>query len=198
MKRKQIVLTTLACLISLAIGVVIGIGINQKNLFGTGAGSVGSIQNMNGTFTVDGKTIDLGTLLLELGTQRAGEFDKQIADQMNSIKEQNNKLKEANEIMAKMREAKSGKKEMSEEIYNYFTKNGLNIVGATGQILKDEEWDSNITAVKDKIDAMNSDSQFALTSMQALINKRNQSFELMTNMLQRDQKTRDSIVGNLR
>jgi hypothetical protein len=37
-----------------------------------------------------------------------------------------------------------------------------------------------------------------MIKLQGLINKRNQTIEMMTNLMQKFQKTNDAIVGNMR
>lgn len=199
MKNKLTIAVIISTLISLGIGIAIGVGINQKGLFGTAVGSL--IQNKDGMYIIDGKDIDLATLMMELNLERSQDLDKQIADQMNAIKERNNKLKEANEIIAIMRQAKADANGISDEIRNFFVKNGLEvteIVNGNNNELRDSQWDGNIQTVKGYIDSLNSDSQLAMTRLQSLVNKRNQTFEAVSNFLSKGQKTRDSIISNFR
>jgi len=52
--------------------------------------------------------------------------------------------------------------------------------------------------LKGRIDSLNSSSQMDMIRMQSLMNKRNQAFELMTNVLSKFSKNRDAIIGNMR
>ncbi len=155
----------LSCVLSLGIGIVIGFGAYQSNLFGTAIEPSPVVVAPDGSFTINGQSMDLNTLMMELSIQRSQDIDKQIADQMNTIKERNNKLKEANEIMTVMRQAKSEKKGMSEEIHNYFINNGLKETEVTiedDNEKRNAQWDANIETVKCYIDRMNSDSQLEM------------------------------------
>ena len=52
--------------------------------------------------------------------------------------------------------------------------------------------------LKTAIDSLNSDSQIDMIRTQGLVNKRNEAFDTLTNLLGKFQKTIDGIVGNYR
>jgi len=52
--------------------------------------------------------------------------------------------------------------------------------------------------LKTAIDSLNSDSQIDMIRTQGLVNKRNEAFDTLTNLLSKFQKTIDGIVGNYR
>ena len=52
--------------------------------------------------------------------------------------------------------------------------------------------------LKTAIDSLNSDSQIDMIRTQGLVNKRNEAFDTLTNLLGKFQKTIDGIVGNMR
>lgn len=54
------------------------------------------------------------------------------------------------------------------------------------------------TELKGQIDKLNADSQLDMIKMQSLTNKRNQAFDMLTNLLQKFQKSNDAIVSNMR
>jgi hypothetical protein len=64
--------------------------------------------------------------------------------------------------------------------------------------LNEDAVDGLIDSVKGNIDSLNSESQLDMIRMQSLMDKRNQRYEQTSNTLEKDQKTRDSIVGNTR
>ncbi|MCX5769559.1 MAG: DUF1521 domain-containing protein [Candidatus Hydrogenedentes bacterium] len=76
---------------------------------------------------------------------------------------------------------------------------GIDVVdGDSDGLLRTEDADAMVQTLKGQMDALNSDSQLQMTRLQSLMNKRNQEYEQISNTLQKDQKTRDSITGNLR
>jgi hypothetical protein len=61
-----------------------------------------------------------------------------------------------------------------------------------------EEAQALIENIKTSINNLSSSSQLDMIKLQGLINKRNQTIEMMTNLMQKFQKTNDAIVGNMR
>ncbi len=175
----------------------------------------------DGMFIVNGKEMDLGQLMLQLNLDRTKQLDAQIADQMSEIQDRNNKLKALNELLSQMRSAKAEGRDDDSGDWGDKTSAVFNLDGTDGQSrnvddwmdyfgltktdvqydakteTRDAQWDANIEAVKGEIDGLNSDSQLAMTRMQSLVNKRNEAFDTGSNMLQNDQKSRDSVVRNL-
>ncbi|MCX5769436.1 MAG: hypothetical protein NTZ09_04070 [Candidatus Hydrogenedentes bacterium] len=181
---------------------------------------VNSIQASGGMFIVDGKSMDLGQLMMELNIDRTNIIDAQLADQMKEVQDKNTQLKALNELMAQCRQFKANKTagnddnaagaeftlpgyedKGAKQVNEWFTEFGLTETDVNPSDDKDEweaEWDANIQTIKGAIDSLNSDSQLAMTRLQSLMNKRNQSYEVVSDVLQKDQKTRDTITGNLR
>ncbi len=62
---------------------------------------------------------------------------------------------------------------------------------------RDSEWDANIQAVQGAQSGLNSDSQLSMTQLQQLINARNTSYDMASNFLSTDQKSKDTITNNL-
>ena len=58
--------------------------------------------------------------------------------------------------------------------------------------------DTWVNDIKGKIDSLNSTGQLDMIRMQSLMNKRNEAFDTLSNLLQKVQKTLDSVVGNMR
>lgn len=67
----------------------------------------------------------------------------------------------------------------------------------TGEITQ-EEFDSLIQNITSRIDSLNSSQQLEMLRLQSLTNKRNEAFDVMTNVVKKMQDSRSSIVGNLR
>jgi hypothetical protein len=160
--------------------------------------------------------MDLGALMMTLQLERTKELDKTIADQMKQIKDRNAQIKALNEFLGAVRKFKGDGSD--DDMASTVTINGQNktlwrgddswakefgiswtdINGGADRKTRDGQWDLNIENIKGKIDGLNSDSQLDMIRLQSLIDKRNQAFEMASNTLQKDQKTRDAIVGNFR
>lgn len=174
--------------------------------------NVGGIERSGGAFIMDGQKYDLDTLIMTLQLQRAENIDKQIEDQANEMKSRNQKLQMLNELMIKARGCKEdmaaadtepfmigtqGPKTMSQ----WFTEFDLTLelpasdANAEG---KKATWETNISNLKGRTDSLNSSSQLDMIRLQGLMNKRNQAFEMMTNVLSKISKNRDAIIANMR
>lgn len=68
------------------------------------------------------------------------------------------------------------------------------LVGVTAKKEIIEGW---IDGLKGNIDGLNSQGQLDMIRLQSIMNKRNESFEQMTNMMQKFNKARESIVRNI-
>lgn len=175
-QRRELLLLVVGILIGALAGLVAGYGVHEL----PAQGSVGSVQSAgDGFFLINGQKMDLGALQMMLQIDRTKVLDESIADQMDQIQERNKLLKNYTEELAGLRKQLAGlDREDDEDAYH-----SLEI---------------QIENLKGKIDALNSDSQLDMIRLQSLIDKRNQAFEMASNTLQRDQKTRDSITGNFR
>ncbi|MER8448303.1 hypothetical protein NKH52_34830, partial [Mesorhizobium sp. M1066] len=60
------------------------------------------------------------------------------------------------------------------------------------------DFDAAISNLKARVDTMNSDSQMELIRLQSLMDKVNQCVELATNLLAKDGKSKENILGNIR
>ncbi|MCX5769437.1 MAG: hypothetical protein NTZ09_04075 [Candidatus Hydrogenedentes bacterium] len=183
-------------------------------------GGIGSITTSGGMFIVDGQAMDLGQLMMQINIDRTEIIDTQLADQMADAQEKNAQLRALNELMAQCRQFKANESNANDDnaggaaftlpgyedkgamqINEWFAEFGMTETDVNPGDSKEEweaEWDANIQTIKGAIDSLNSDSQLAMVRLQSLMNKRNQSYETVSDVLQKDQKTRDTIVGNLR
>lgn len=60
------------------------------------------------------------------------------------------------------------------------------------------EFDQLINNITSRIDSLNSSQQLDMLRLQSLTNKRNESFDIMTNFIKKLQDNRSSIIGNMR
>lgn len=71
-------------------------------------------------------------------------------------------------------------------------------VNVSISLSKDGSYAALTENLKTQIDKESSNSQLDMIKLQGLINKRNQSVELMTNLLQKFSQLQEKIVGNIR
>jgi hypothetical protein len=63
---------------------------------------------------------------------------------------------------------------------------------------KNPKDDAAITRINGQIQKLNGDSQLQMIQIQDLTNKRNQAYEMLSNLMQKFQKALDTIVSNMR
>ncbi len=153
-------------------------------------------------FSMDGQIYDVDTMIMVLQMGRVENLDQSLLDQSQEIKDRNERIKTANEFLAEMRGLKAAEadNDPSAAYIAFANSNNINIphtdIGDCDNAA--EKWDANIEAVKGFIDAQNSTSQMDMIRLQQLMNKRNQSYETMTNTISKEAKTKDSIISNYR
>jgi hypothetical protein len=89
--------------------------------------------------------------------------------------------------------------------------NGIPVGGGDkvhGDKIKDADWrkkdytqdeiQTSIDNLKSAIDTSNSNSQMDQIRLQGLMEKRNQTYELLTNLMSKFDKTLSSVIGNTR
>lgn len=171
---------------------------------------IGGVSYSNGMFVVDGQTMDLGTVMLSLNLERTQLIDSQITDQLSAVSAQNDKLKALNELTTQMQSAKAqgqtdftvtleGTDGQSRDLNGWMSYFGLTAtpIGSDTDS-KNSTWDANITAIQGMQQGLNSDSQLAMTQLQQLINARNTAYDMASNAMESDQKSKDNVVSNLR
>ena len=181
LNRSGIIFLVAGLLIGAVAGLVMGYGIHDAPVQGS-IGTVGTVQSTgDGYFLVNGQKMDLSALQLMLQMDRTKALDQSIADQMKVIQDRNNQIRNYSEQKANLT-AHRAALDQNDSKYNE------NYASLTAQI----------EYLKGLIDGLNSEAQLDMIRLQSLIDKRNQAFEMASNTLQQDQKTRDSIVGNMR
>ncbi|WP_028879843.1 hypothetical protein [Terasakiella pusilla] len=158
---------------------------------------------------------DVGTLMMMLSLERADSLESQLKDQANQMKNINDEIKMANHFMAEARRLKeSAGDEVSNEssatpfkmadgttvtMTEFFKSRGVS-KDTTGNDTKHNkgEWDVNIEHIKTHADSLNSTSQLEMIRLQSLMNKRNQAFEMASNVMNKLSGVMDKIIGNMR
>ncbi|MGB0359948.1 MAG: hypothetical protein ACPGEF_00840, partial [Endozoicomonas sp.] len=175
---------------------------------------------------MSGKTTDLtkpslDALMLSVLSARADILQNQLEGQIQSIQERNKLLERGNAALAVARnyKAAAGSSQDAGDIGGTSDLAGaFSALGATwaqggtlypgdvpnvaagGAALRYNSslWDVNIESLKGRIEALTSESQLDTTRLQQTINKYNQTFELLSNFINRYFQSVSSVIQNLR
>ena len=150
---------------------------------------------------VDFSKPSLDALVMSVLTARAEILEVQLRDQITSIQDKNAKLEEMNDWLARAKKQKAqagstGKSGFNTEFQKYWES-----IGAThqnGDRHNAADWDVNVEGLKAKIEAMTSQSQLETTKLQQTINKYNQTFEMLSNFINKYYQSLSSVIQNLR
>jgi hypothetical protein len=128
------------------------------------------------------KLLDSGDIegaVMLLQTTRAKLMDAQLGTQIKAMQERNAQITSLN---------------------NQLTAAQQTLAGYSGTDTSDDKKKATklVGDLKTAIDSLNSDSQIDMIRTQSLVNKRNEAFDTLTNLLGKFQKTIDGIVGNYR
>ena len=130
-------------------------------------------------------TGDIEGAVMALQTSRAKGLEKQLGTRISALQDRNAMIATKNSELSELQKRVGTKGKYD---------NGKDFTEANNK----SELDSDITKKKGEIDQLNSDSQIDMIGLQSLVNKRNESFDTLTNLLGKFQKTIDGIVGNYR
>jgi hypothetical protein len=122
---------------------------------------------------------DIEGAVMVLQTSRAKVLEQQLSTRIEGMSARNAAIRSKNDDMA----FKQGE-----------------LAGLTGDNQKADyaNKQKEITKIKGEIDQLNSDSSLDMIGIQTLVNKRNEAFDTLTNLMGKFQKTIDGIVGNMR
>jgi hypothetical protein len=124
---------------------------------------------------------DIEGAVMLLQTTRAKSLEGQLGTEIKSMQARNAQIKLLNEKLNQKQETFS---KMDPE------NKGEKDLRASRQ--------KEISDLKTEIDGMNGESQINMIRVQGLVNKRNEAFDMLSNLLGKFQKTIDGIVGNMR
>ena len=125
---------------------------------------------------------DIEGAVMLLQTTRARMMDSQLGTQITAMQNRNQQItKLNNDLTAKQTELAAVPTDSNQDNIN-----------------KREALTKTVGNLKTSIDTLNSDSQIDMIRTQSLVNKRNEAFDTLTNLLGKFQKTIDGIVGNYR
>lgn len=144
--------------------------------------------------------VDIQDLILMVQLNRTKQIDDQVRGQMADMMDRNEKIKALNDIMDELRKAcpkdEKGTAKIPDAVAAELKKWGIDVDPSKEYSKKD--FDVFIGSVKTKTDNLNTTGQMDMIRLQSLMDKRNQSFDMMTNTLSKFSKSLDSIIGNLR
>ncbi|MBB6413999.1 hypothetical protein [Mesorhizobium sangaii] len=154
---------------------------------------------------------DLCALALLVQIERYNRLEDQVRDEFKDMQKRNDWLKTANSALAALRANRPADKGIrsygefvdahgkTQNTHQWMLANGIAIeqnAGDTSGVQSD--FDAAISNLKASIDTANSETQMALIRLQSLMDKVNQCLELTTNLVAKDGKAKENILGNIR
>lgn len=129
-----------------------------------------------------------------------------------SMQARNNLLKDLNSALATMRAERPNDEKTvrsygtfidsqgkTRSVYEFLQANGIAIETNCNDVYGIQaEFDAAINNVRAAIDSANSEGQMAVISLQGLLDKLNQVTELTSNVLSKDEKANEAVIGNIR
>jgi len=142
---------------------------------------------------------------------QTNSLDKQIQEKMLAIQTEQANLAHARELLAKMKElqakAKDGKGDcpwdskasmMPQEMADWLDANGVDYDRTGNDLAHNEnEWNTNIEHLNAWIQNNNSAIELDMLQIQSLMNKRNQSLEMASNIMKKSTEAKESILRNI-
>ncbi|MPY70019.1 MAG: DUF3421 domain-containing protein [Alphaproteobacteria bacterium] len=161
-----------------------GAGVQAVGVSGAGVQGVGAVSQPTGG--------DMEALLAAYTANLSKEQAAKLQGALQKTRERNAKLAAAAGIRSTMAAAKKkgvAPAKADPAIAKYFSAVGI----AYGK-----SWDANEAALKKYMDSLAKDSQSDMGKLQGAIDKRNQTMQMMTNILKQMQDTQRAIIANMR
>lgn len=171
---------------------------NGDNYIGPGASQINAY--LLGE-QVDFAKPSLDAMIMAVLTARADILQNQLEEQIESINQKNQTLESANNMLARAKELKadagtSGTARMPQDMIDFWDSLGAKYDDSDTH--NSSEWDVNIEGLKGKIEALTSQSQLETTKLQQTINKYNQTFEMLSNFMNKYFQSISTIIQNMR
>ncbi len=187
----------------------------------TASNGMFTITDANGNST----EVDLGTLCMMVNLATVENLDQQIAVKLEEMQQRNDEIATLTEFMSQCRVYQSeglddgapsadGTGGVNDD--QMITINGVTkpIQGENGWAeefgitwvdvdsnddpdVQSEAWAANIDSISSQIDMLNNDSQMDNIELQNLMNKRNNAFEMATQVLNSNNESVSSVLRNL-
>ena len=158
---------------------------------------------VEGTSTL--RPLSIGQLVMALCLLRATELESEIVEIANTLESSSEKLENLAEIENAIVGAENGSqidlkaKRLASGVtyYAYLTENAYGISISSVPSKADSSSDDLISEIESKMDSLNSFSQQTMIDIQAKVNKRDQSYDMLTNILKSVFTTLSTNAGNL-
>ena len=158
---------------------------------------------MEGTSTL--RPLSIGQLVMALCLSRAAELESEIVEIANTLESSSEKLENLAEIENAIVGAENGSqidlkaKRLSSGVtyYAYLTEKAYGISISSVPSKADASSEDLISEIESKMDSLNSFSQQTMIDIQSKVNKRDQSYDMLTNILKSVYTTLSTNAGNL-
>ncbi|MFH0302310.1 hypothetical protein AAFX91_35055 [Bradyrhizobium sp. 31Argb] len=158
----------------------------------------------------DGQSLYSTMMLLMM--ERHGIYETQLRDSYASMQARNDLLKDMTSALATMRAERPNDEKTvwgygdfidsrgkTHSVYKFMQENGIAIETVNNDVWGIQaEFDAAINNLKAAIDSANSEGQMAVISLQGLLDKINQVIELTSNVLSKEEKDKEAVIGNIR
>ena len=174
-----------------------------------GEGSLsGSCYYVDGVFIEGTSTLrplSIGQLVMALCLSRAAELESEIVEIANTLESSSEKLENLAEIENAIVGAENGSQidlksrrlPSGVTYYAYLTEKAYGISISSVPSKADFSSEDLISEIESKMDSLNSFSQQTMIDVQAMVNKRDQSYDMLTNILKSVFTTLSTNAGNL-
>lgn len=140
--------------------------------------------------------------IVALQLERTQILDKTIMSQQKDMEERNNLLKQLNTVLQDLRASRPpGKPETTKAFPPGLVKAAMDLgvkfpaeAETAGKVFTQAEWDNVLNNVKSVIDQNNNDSQIDTIRLNSMLTKRNQAFEMMSNIMTKQQQVMDNLI----
>ena len=158
---------------------------------------------MEGTSTL--RPLSIGQLVMALCLSRAAELESEIVEIANTLESSSEKLENLAEIEnaivgsenGSQIDLKSRRLPSGVTYYAYLTEKAYGISISSVPSKADFSSEDLISEIESKMDSLNSFSQQTMIDVQAMVNKRDQSYDMLTNILKSVFTTLSTNAGNL-
>lgn len=158
-------------------------------------------------YSVNGVDCDFETMIVGFSTNRAAVIEKEVNPLSTRVQNRNNKLKELGDALADLsaaQQAMAGSSDDTSKEPTYTIKSDtlkvlqeLSDNGFTSTTITKSKCEEAIQLVKSKIDKLNNDASSDMTNLQSLIDKRDESFQTASTLMQAVSDTRSNAIRNI-
>ena len=158
--------------------------------------TVDGVNNSDGT----ARPLSIGQLVMALCLARATELEAKIIDVVESLNETSEDLERLTEIEKRIVEATGGSVNLAAERFSdgttykaFLESKGIAVSGDTANSSSEQL----ITDIEAKMDSLNSFSQQTMIDLQSLTAKRDQSYDMISNIIKSLYTTLTTNVNNM-